>query len=279
MALAVGLAACAVVAAFLYWSLVITEGAVFGPRVVSYLYDRSAGGYDALKDVPRGWDEERILRPMSAEIDGRLPTRLLDLATGSGRVLQLFLSDPDFDGEAVGLDSSAGMLEVAWRKVGGWTPRAQLVLASAAQAPFQDESFDAVIMLEALEFMPDPRAEVREIARLVRPGGVVLLTNRIGWEARLMPGRAFSRVDLAGQLERAGLAGVRFEAWQTYYELVWARRPGSSDVTGTWLERARCPDCGQGLMDARQGELECGRGHRVTWGRGAWRFARDRSHG
>lgn len=274
MAIAVVLAVAAITAAFLYWSLVITEGAVFGPRVVSYLYDRSASGYDALKDVPAGWDDSRILRPVCAELGGRMPRRVLDLATGSGRVLELFLSEPEFEGEAVGLDLSAGMLEVAWRKVGGWTPRAQLILGSAAQAPFQDGSFDAVIMLEALEFMPDPRASVREIARLVMPGGVVVLTNRIGWEARLMPGRAFSRAELVAQLERAGLASVRFEAWQTYYELVWARRPGDAETSGTWLGRATCPACGERLTERAQGELECVRGHSVVWVSGAWRFDR-----
>jgi SAM-dependent methyltransferase len=175
----------------------------------------------------------------------------------------------------VGLDLSGGMLEAAWRKIGGWTPRAQLIMGSAARAPFLDESFDAVIMLEALEFMPDPRGAVGEVARLVRPGGVVLLTNRIGWEARLMPGRAFSRTDLGGQMERAGLSDVRFEAWQTYYELVWARRPGNGELAGTWLERATCPDCGRRLLDRAQGELECGRGHVVEWRRGAWQFRRD----
>jgi ubiquinone/menaquinone biosynthesis C-methylase UbiE len=268
-AAAAGLAAgCALV----YWALVITEGAVLGPRVVAYLYDRSAEGYDAIKDIPAGWDEERILAPLVEDL-GRWPVRVIDLATGTARGMLLFLADPRFEGEAIGVDSSGGMLSVAWRKVGGWTPRAQLIRSAVAPAPFSSESFDAVLLLEALEFVPEPRQVVQEIGRLTAPGGIVLLTNRVGWEARLMPGRAIPRAALERMLIEAGLQDVRFERWQTHYDLVWARRPGAVEPAGSWLDVVTCPECGQRLRSAG-GRLFCPGGHQVVWRGGAWQFGR-----
>ena len=70
----------------------------------------------------------------------------------------------------VGVDQSAGMLEEARRRVNG---RVELVEASAESLPFADGAFDALTFTYLLRYVRDPAATLRELARVVRPGGTV----------------------------------------------------------------------------------------------------------
>ena len=267
-------------AAVAYWSLVIAEGAYFGPRVVTLLYDRTAAEYDALKDVPLGWDEERLAEPLLVRLGhGPAPRPVgsglvLDLATGTGRLPMALLSDPAFTGTAVGLDLSGAMLEKAWRKVGGWSPRVQLVMAPAVPAPFRDATFCAVTMLEALEFTPRPHDTLAEMVRLLAPGGALVVTNRIGWEARLLPRRAARTDQLVRSLDSHGLVSITKEAWQTHYDLIWASKPGTLAPAVHWVDAVRCPGCTGALELRADGDmLACGAcGREVLWHDGSWDF-------
>jgi hypothetical protein len=60
--------------------------------------------------------------------------------------------------------------------------------------------------------------------RVLRPGGWLLMSNRVGWEARLMPGHTWSRAELISILRGLPLADISVRPWQTYYDLVWARK-------------------------------------------------------
>jgi SAM-dependent methyltransferase len=165
------------------------------------------------------------------------------------------------------------MLRLAWSKLGGWAPRLHLLHADADRLPFDDASFDAVTCLEALEFTPRPLRTLRELARVLRPGGVLCVTNRVGWEAPLLPGRAFGRSGFEVRLRALGLADVETRRWQTYYDLVWARRPGPPEPgpAGSWPAGLRCPRCGGRLVDDARRRLACGAcAAEVTWDHGAW---------
>ena len=85
-------------------------------------------------------------------------------------------------------------------------------------------SFDAVTCLEALEFLPDARAALCECVRVIRPGGLLVTTNRIGWDAWLMPGKTFSRRNFRHLLAEFPLEAVRIHTWQVDYDLAWARK-------------------------------------------------------
>ena len=113
--------------------------------------------------------------------------------------------------------------------------------------PFADASFDAVVLLEALEFLPDREATIREMARVLVPGGVALVSNRIGIDRWLLLGRVDSSRELTRRLERAGLENVLRCRWQTYYDLYWSRKTGFAgirrDRPDAWRDVLRCPTC------------------------------------
>lgn len=90
---------------------------------------------------------------------------VLDVATGSGLVARALRVD--YGCNVVGLDRSADMLSAASARNG----HIPLVRARAESLPFPDESFDHVTFTYLLRYVDDPAAVMRELARVVRPGG------------------------------------------------------------------------------------------------------------
>src|SRR5206468_7314749 len=99
----------------------------------------------------------------------RLPPRghVLDVATGTGLVAAELLRRGF---RVTALDQSTEMLAEANRRFGG---RVELVEASAEALPFGDGSFDHLTVTYLLRYVDDPAATLAELARVVRPGGVV----------------------------------------------------------------------------------------------------------
>jgi ubiquinone/menaquinone biosynthesis C-methylase UbiE len=89
-----------------------------------------------------------------------------------------------------------------------------------------DDVFDIVVSLEILEFTPSPFKTLHEMARVLRPGGWLIVTNRVGKEARFILGKTFSRSTFPTVLEKVGLIDVEVYPWQVEYDLAWARKPG-----------------------------------------------------
>jgi ubiquinone/menaquinone biosynthesis C-methylase UbiE len=217
-------AALAILGGFLYWLLILTEGAYLGPAVVRALYDRGAGSYDRVKDFDIEADAWNLAIPLESRLKGKRHPLVLDIATGTGRVLLAILRRPDFDGRVVGLDVSWRMVREAQRKCGGYWGRVDLVINEAPGLPLRNDSFDAVICIEALEFLPSPRHALREMARVLVPGGTLLVSNRVGRDAFFFPGRAFKVDKMKEQLISLGLEQVENKRWEDCYDLVWARK-------------------------------------------------------
>lgn len=101
------------------------------------------------------------------------PKRILDVATGTAGVA-LMLADRT-GAHITGVDLTEAMLRtgsarVARHELGG---RIRLVRARAEQLPFHDAAFDALTFTYLLRYVADPASTMRELARVVRPGGVV----------------------------------------------------------------------------------------------------------
>jgi demethylmenaquinone methyltransferase / 2-methoxy-6-polyprenyl-1,4-benzoquinol methylase len=106
----------------------------------------------------------------------RLPimpgSRILDLCVGSGDIaIRIARTWPDV--RVVGLDASAPMLEVARRRAAGLLDRIELVQGDALAMPFDDASFDGVVISFGLRNLESLRGGLREMRRVVRPGGFV----------------------------------------------------------------------------------------------------------
>lgn len=212
-----------IVIALLYWLLIVTEGTYLGPRVVTLLYDWTASRYDRIKELQFVHELQRLGIPLAEALGASPSPRVLDVATGTGRLPLALLHQVDLNGHVVGLDRSAPMLAQARAATAGYE-RLALMRADADALPFREGGFDAVACLEALEFMWDPAAVIREMARVLRPGGVLLVSNRVGLDARFFPGRLCGRGKLERFLKQNGFEAVETERWQVHYDLIWARK-------------------------------------------------------
>lgn len=242
------------VALFLYWALGITEGAYLGRRVVTLLYDLTPAYYDRIKEITWRRDRECLTDPLLQWLaDVRQPL-ILDVGTGTGRLPKALLSDKRFDGQVWGLDLSIGMLRRARERLAPWENRCTLIWEDADRLPFPDETFDVVTCLEALEFTPRPERTLGELMRVLRPGGVLVLTNRIG-RARWFPGRTYSDDALIDLLCGYPLSRIEIHTWNTFYDQVWVRKAGDVCAAGrggealwTWLCRPENYVLQQGIV-------------------------------
>ena len=98
---------------------------------------------------------------------------ILDVATGTGAVAIELVRRKRCD--VVGLDQSREMLAVAERRVArsGLANRIRFLEGTAERLPFDDKSFDGLTFTYLLRYVDDPAATLRELARVVRPGGTV----------------------------------------------------------------------------------------------------------
>ena len=233
----------------LYWQLVIAEGTYLGPRVVALLYDWSAHLYEHIKQYSAGDEQWFLGLPLARALE-LIPTPLvLDVATGTGRLPRALLRQSPFKGRVIGLDLSRRMLREAVRRTAQFADRLTYIWQDARQLPFDDDTFDAVTCLEALEFTPDPREVLAELVRVLRPGGVLLVTNRVGRDAKLLPGRAFPRDEFEQMLSEFPLEEIKVQPWQMDYDLAWAVKIGKPRGGGVrpLPEILRCPACGSRL--------------------------------
>lgn len=248
--------------AVLYWQLVIAEGAYLGPRVVAWTYDLVASRYDAVKQFSPRDESWFVARPLLKGLAGVERPLILDVATGTGRLPLALLRDHfgASGGRIVGLDLSRGMLRRARAKLRPYGDQVWLVWQDASQLPFGDRVFDGVTCLESLEFMPEPQKVLAEMIRVLAPGGTLLLTNRVGHEARLLPGRAMARPTFEAALAAHPLRQIEIRPWQVNYDLATARKEGVSagngDESPDLASLMRCPEC-QGRLVRSAAAMAC----------------------
>jgi demethylmenaquinone methyltransferase/2-methoxy-6-polyprenyl-1,4-benzoquinol methylase len=127
--------------------------------------------YDQLSAVLSFWQDPRWRRALVDEVAPASGERILDVATGTGMVAAELRGRADCS--IVGLDQSPEMLAGARARFANEFDRVELIEGQAEELPFEDESFDALTFTYLLRYVEDPRATVRELARVVRPGGRV----------------------------------------------------------------------------------------------------------
>jgi demethylmenaquinone methyltransferase/2-methoxy-6-polyprenyl-1,4-benzoquinol methylase len=141
------------------------------PEAVRAMFGRIAPRYDLANHVLSGGADFFWRRRAAKLVEAWQPRRVLDLATGSGDLALAFQGRLP-KATVVAADFSPEMLEVARRKGVHET-----VLADALQLPFETGSFDCVTVAFGLRNMADWGAALREMARVLRAGGHLLVLD------------------------------------------------------------------------------------------------------
>src|SRR5262249_15376750 len=161
----------------------------------------------------------RLIRPRTFDVRGC--KRILDAGCGNGRYLRWIERRADADALLAGCDLSSTMLRRARHRLR--SDRAMLLAADVSHLPFKDHLFDAVVCGWVLEHLPDPVLGLRELARVLRPGGKLLLLTT----ERTIPGavcsrfyhcRTIRRAELRAACAAVGLAWVRELWWSRFHK-------------------------------------------------------------
>jgi len=199
------------------------EGTHLGPRVQGWLYDRWAKDYDKHKGESQTRDAEMLAKPALEALRGILSPRILDLATGTGRLPLALLKEAGFTGQITAVDVSQGMLDLAAIKLEAYPGRVTLQQVIGLPLPFPDNSFDMVACMEALEVMPEMETPLRELLRVLKPGGFFLSSR--GTEASGRKNKVVSADQFRVKIEAAGFEQVEIVAWWKWFDRVTARKP------------------------------------------------------
>src|SRR4029077_4743668 len=126
--------------------------------------------YDLLSSALSFGQDPRWRRALVDAVAPASGQRVLDVATGTGMVAAGLAARGDCS--VVGIDQSAEMLSAARARFGA-AARVELIEGQAEALPFANASFDALTFTYLLRYVDDPPATMRELARVVRPGGRV----------------------------------------------------------------------------------------------------------
>jgi ubiquinone/menaquinone biosynthesis C-methylase UbiE len=197
-------------------------------------YDRWAGAYGRSRLLPS------LQKKALAELRPRAGDRILDVACGAGA---LVIDVAPRVERAVGIDLSDGMLQLArsrLRAAADAPANVEFLLGPSDALPFDDGSFTALVCTTALHHFPDPQRSIDEMARVLEPGGRLVIGDacRDSPAAKLADPlfRRFEKGhvglqrkrDIEAMLSRAGLRVTRSRhVWFHIYAVVGAERPPS----------------------------------------------------
>lgn len=195
-------------------------------------FDRVAPEWDALRKV---WNDDALRARAVARV---LPRDLvaLDLGTGTG-TLAFELAAAGM--RVIAVDHSKAMLDATQRKVEASGATIELRLGEAEALPLADAEVDAAFAHLVLQYLPAPARAFGELARVVRPGGAVVVVDFVRHDREWMRQElgvvwmGFAPDEIARGLADAGLEHVRVEVQPP------AQR--GSDLPATFVADARRP--------------------------------------
>jgi demethylmenaquinone methyltransferase/2-methoxy-6-polyprenyl-1,4-benzoquinol methylase len=228
-------------------------------RQARALFAPLPSSYDRWSRLLSLGQDPRWRRFLVSRVDAGPGTSVLDVATGTGAVAIELVRQKGC--EVVGLDQSPEMLAEAERRIAaaGLAARIRLIESRAEELPFGDDWFDGLTFTYLLRYVDDPAATLRELARVVRPGGTIAMLEfgvprriwRGPWELYVriglpLAGRAIS----PGWHEVGGFLGASIRDFYARHPL-----PRLLDL---WRDA--------GIEDVRFRRLSLGGGI-VVWGR------------
>jgi len=177
-------------------------------RFIRGHYDGLPGALTSVTGLLTGHEAlaGRLIRPEAFDVRGC--QHILDAGCGNGRYSRFLLQHADAEARITAFDLSPNMLQRARRRL--TSDRITFAVADLTRLPYPDAMFDAAVCGWVLEHLPDPRLGLRELARVLRPGGRLLLLttedNFTGrWCARLWHCRTYRRPELRQVSAECGL--------------------------------------------------------------------------
>jgi ubiquinone/menaquinone biosynthesis C-methylase UbiE len=157
-------------------------------RLTAVRADRAAAATRYFASHARDWDALRSLHVAESEVEAAIARalgvgpagkaaigRLVDIGTGTGRMIELFAPGAD---QALGIDRSPEMLRLARAKLAeAGLDAVELRQGDMYSLPLKAESADTVIIHQVLHYAQNPAAAVAEAARLLSPGGRLLVVD------------------------------------------------------------------------------------------------------
>jgi SAM-dependent methyltransferase len=181
-------------------------------------WDESAEAWIAAQGEEGDWSRRYVLDPaMVARIAGRGFANALDVGCGEGRFCRIML---EHGIATTGVDPTTRLIEAARIS----DPQGRYEIGVAEDLAFPDGGFDLVVSYLALIDIPDFRAAIMEMARVLRPGGSLLIANLTsfstagpvgGWVRDAEGRRSHFPIDnyLREQVQQVAWAGIAVENW------------------------------------------------------------------
>src|ERR1700712_2842366 len=180
-----------------------SRAGTLGPNLDRDGVARAYGRWAPVYDLVFGpvFAQGRTLAAAAAE---RVGGRILEVGVGTGLSLPAYRRARSI----VGIDISAPMLEKARRRVAqlGLRNVERLAVMDAERLDFEDASFDVVVAQYVVTAVPNPEAALDQFARVVKPGGEIIITTRIGAEG-----------GLRGQIEKTLMPVTSKLGWRTEF--------------------------------------------------------------
>lgn len=176
-------------------------------------FESNAGQWDAIRSLHIA--ESEVEQAMGAVLGDEKVGQLIDIGTGTGRMLELFAGRAE---RALGIDRSSEMLRLARAKLSErGLANAELRQADLYALPLADGAADVAIIHHVLHFAQQPGAAIAEAGRVLAPGGRLLIADFAPHEREELRTRdaharlGFSDEQIIGWFGNAGLAPARIE--------------------------------------------------------------------
>ena len=142
---------------------------------VAQMFDTISENYDELNRVISLGIDVKWRKKVVEIVGKKKPKQILDIATGTGDLVLMMASlNPD---RIVGLDISAGMLEVGKRKIekAKLSDKIEMIVGDSEEMPFNDNTFDAITVSFGVRNFANLDKGIKEIARVLKPAGVLVI--------------------------------------------------------------------------------------------------------
>ncbi|MCP4537442.1 MAG: class I SAM-dependent methyltransferase [Chloroflexi bacterium] len=199
--------------------IVMTDGRYGGKRLMYWVYDRFGSSMFGAHSEADRW------RNLAQTLELRGNESILDVGTAVGDLPLTLAGLPNFSGRVIGIDWSPRMVATAQAEAGrrGLSDRVKFKVVDVRKTlPYDRNEFDVVCCLGLLETWPKPEQILDELVRVLKPGGVMVLSVYQGWAAANV---ALSFDWYQQHLAALGLEDVRLAPCRQNQDVVIARSP------------------------------------------------------